>query len=83
MDSAARESEEEAALHARIQIARRRCREFRWSAPRKAMVRHPEHGEITVPCRSKTSAILCAAEKWGVRDWLELAKAAEVTAAED
>lgn len=82
MDSAARESEEEAALRARIQSARRRCREFRWSAPGKAVVRHPEHGEITVPCRSKTSAILCAAEKWGVRDWLELVKAAEVTAAE-
>lgn len=74
---------EEPEVHARIQSARRRCREFRWSAPGKAVVRHPEHGEITVPCRSKTSAILCAAEKWGVRDWLELVKAAEVTAAND
>ena len=74
---------DEPEVHARIQIARRRCREFRWSAPGKAVVRHPEHGEIKVPCRSKTCAILCAAEKWGVRDWLELAKAAEVTAAED
>lgn len=82
MDSAAPENDE-AAQRARIQSARRRCREFRWSAPGKAVVRHPEHGEITVPCRSKTSAILCAAEKWGVRDWLELVQAAEVTAAED
>lgn len=73
---------DETELRARIQSARRRCREFRWSAPGKAVVRHPDFGEITVPCRSKTSAILCAAEKWGVRDWLELVKAAEVTAAE-
>ena len=80
MDLEVRESEQDAEVHARIQSARRRCREFRWSAPGWAIVRHPEHGEITVPCRSKTSAILCAAEKWGVRDWLELVKGAEVSA---
>lgn len=83
MDSEVRESEQDAEVHARIQSARRRCREFRWSAPGRAVVWHPDFGEITVPCRSKTSAILCAAEKWGVRDWLELVKAAEVTAAND
>lgn len=68
---------DEPEAHARIQDARRRAREHRWSAPGRAIVRHPAHGKIIVPCRSKTSAILCAAEKWGVTDWLGLA--AEVT----
>lgn len=57
----------------------RRSRRAQWSAPGVARVIHPDHGAVVVPCGSKFSAILCAAEVWRC-DWYKL-RDAEVWAA--
>lgn len=51
-----------------IAAAEERNRVTRWSARGKARVIHRNRGSIVVPCASKFSAILCAAEAWGC-DW--------------
>lgn len=48
-----------------------RDRKHRWNAPGAARVIHPVRGTVVVPCQSKFSAILCAAEVWRC-DWMEL-----------
>lgn len=55
--------------------AEHRARMYRMMAKGRAVVSHPEHGEITVPAASKLAAIMCAAEKWGV-PWDKLLDAA-------
>lgn len=44
-----------------------RARRVRWRAPGAARVIHPIRGTVVVPCASKLSALLCAAEVWGCR----------------
>lgn len=53
-------------LRQRILAADKRGYTYRWSAPVRAIVSHPKYGQAVVPCRSKLSAIMCAAEEWGV-----------------
>ena len=38
----------------------------RWSGRMQAVVHHPAHGSVTVPCLSRLEAIECAADVWGV-----------------
>lgn len=64
----------------RDSAAELRDRRERWRFPVKARVLHPRFGEVTVPCKSKYAAILCAAETWGCDD-LEI-RDAEVWALE-
>lgn len=40
----------------------------RWQKKTIARVTHPKHGTVVVPCGSKLSAIICAAEVWGCKD---------------
>ena len=46
-------------------------RRRRWSATGTARVSHPAHKSVVVPCSSKLSAIMNAAEVWGC-EWTEL-----------
>ena len=46
-----------------------RARDERWKAKTHAVVTHPAHGSITVPCASPLAATECAAERWGVNTW--------------
>ena len=48
-----------------------RARLERWRYPAAARVTHPDHDTVVVPCRSKLSAIMCAAEVWGC-NWAKL-----------
>lgn len=51
--------------------AAERSRRARWSAKGAARVIHPTRGTVVVPCSSKFSALLCAAEVWGC-SWTEI-----------
>ena len=69
------------AERARMRVsARRRAREYRWSAPGRARVIHPAHGTVVVPHSSNLAAIMNAAEVWRC-DWAEITDA-QVWAAE-
>lgn len=46
-------------------------RQYRWRAPSKAKVVHPNYGAVVVPHRSNLAAILNAAAVWGC-DWLDI-----------
>lgn len=48
-----------------------RARLERWRYPAAARVTHPDHDTVVVPCRSKLSDIMCAAEVWGC-NWAKL-----------
>lgn len=60
--------------------AEMRSRRERWSAKGRARVVHPSRGAVTVPCSSKFTALLNAAEIWGCC-WMDL-RSAEVLEAE-
>lgn len=44
-----------------------RARFYRWNAPGKSRVIHPDHGSVVVPHVSNLAATMNAAEVWGVR----------------
>lgn len=52
------------------ELALRRSRE-RWSAPGRAVVSHPDHHPVVVPCASPLAAIHCAAEVWRC-SWMDV-----------
>lgn len=72
-----KEAARRADLTRRAARAKERARKERWAEPARSQVTHPDHGAVTVPHGSNFSAILCAAEVWGV-DWTAL-RGAEVT----
>lgn len=57
-----------------------RSRRERWRAVGRAGVVSKKYGAVVVPCRSKLTALMNAAEVWGC-DWTEL-RDAEVWAVE-
>ena len=61
-------------------LAQWQARRRRWSENGVAKVSHPRHGEVVVPHGSALSALMCAAEVWGVH-WYDI-RDAKVTAAE-
>lgn len=58
----------------RVGAAEAQSRKYILSAPASARIIHSEHGEVIVPCRSKLTALLCAAEIWGC-DWTDFREA--------
>ena len=63
-----------------LEAARKRARESSWRAPGRARVVHPTRGAVVVPCSSKLTAMMNAAEVWRC-DWMEI-RDAQVWAAE-
>jgi len=60
-----------------VEEARRQARERRWTYPGKATVKHPEYGQVVVPCSSNLAALENAAEYWKA-DLLEILHTARV-----
>lgn len=48
-----------------------RRNQARWSAPGRAVVSHPDHHPVIVPCASPLAATHCAAEVWGCT-WMDV-----------
>lgn len=56
---------------AELAQAKYQARIRRWKAPGTAKVSHAGHRTVIVPSSSKLSAVMCAAELWGV-DWYDV-----------
>ena len=53
-------------MQVRGEIAERRARERRWTAPGKSTVKHPKYGSVVVPHDNSLAAIYNAMEYWKV-----------------
>ena len=63
----------------RAEVSGERRKKTLWSARHRAIVTHPDFGEVEVPCHSPLAAMECAAELWGVA-YRRIAKEGKVKA---